>query len=84
MNSRTNKFFLKAIKKMFYFAGERYSPEKASWTGWYLNYTLTPAQAKKFKKWFILNATKDLKISKTQAKKGYEWFDFGYGFPTKF
>ncbi len=50
MSNKIDKFFLKASKKMFYFAGEKYSPQKASWTGWYLNYTLTPAQVKKFEK----------------------------------
>lgn len=78
MNS-TN-FAEKAFDKMFQVVGfEKWDKEFTKQSDWYLQRTWTSKQSNDFKKWFLTEIKKDLKLKKTQAEKEWQWFNLSWG-----
>lgn len=80
MSNKYDKFVNKALDKMFTYVGfEGLDKEFTKQEDWYSQKTWTQEQSDDFKKWFIAEAKKDLKFTKTMVEKEYAWFDMMWG-----
>lgn len=76
----TEQFLEKAMNKMFQFVGfKEWDKKFTEQNDWYLQKTWTSDQSNDFKKWFINEIKKDLKIKKDQAEKEWQWFNLMWG-----
>jgi hypothetical protein len=80
-SQKTDKFLEKAIDKMFQAVGfenwdRTFTDNNADW---YSQRTWTSAQVAEYKKWFITEIKKDLRVNKTQAEKEWSWFFLMWG-----
>ena len=82
MNNKltTQEFLDKAFDKLFQAVGfENWDKEFTKRDDWYMQKTWTTDQSNEYKKWFLTEAKKDLKLKKTQAEKEWSWFNLMWG-----
>lgn len=73
-------FLNKAFNKMFIAVGfNGYDKTFTEQEDWYHKKTWTQKQSDEFKTWFVSEAKKDLKFTKTMAEKEHAWFDLKWG-----
>ena len=76
----TTQFLDKAFDKLFQSVGfKKWDKEFSKRQDWYLEKTWTKEQSNEFKKWFITEIKKDMKLKKQQAEKEWQWFDLMWG-----
>ena len=78
---KTNKFIEKALDKMFQAVGFEGLDKEFTNNNpdWYSQRTWTREQAQTFKKWFLKEIKKDLKLNDHQAQKEWGWFFLMWG-----
>jgi hypothetical protein len=78
---KTNMFIEKALDKMFQAVGFNKWDKEFTDTNkdWYSQKTWTSSQVEEYKKWFIIEIKKDLKLNKIQAEKEWSWFFLMWG-----
>ena len=70
----------KAMNKMFEAVGlKQWDKEFTKQDGWYTQKTWTKDQSNDFKKWFVQEIKKDLRLKNRQAEKEWQWFDMMWG-----
>ena len=81
MANKFDKFVKKALDKMFTYVGFDSFNEQfvSSHNDWYNQKSWTQEQSNDFKKWFLVEAKKDLKFNKTMSEKEYSWFNLKWG-----
>ena len=80
MNTKFDKFLIKALDKMFKCVGfDSFDREFTEQDNWYAKKTWTHEQYEEFKKWFISEGKKDLKFNERAIQKEYAWFDLKWG-----
>ena len=82
MNNKltTQEFLDKAFDKLFQAVGfESWDKEFTKRDDWYMQKTWTADQSNEYKKWFLTEIKKDLKLKKTQAEKEWLWFNLKWG-----
>lgn len=82
MNNRlaTQDFLDKSFDKLFQAVGfESWDKEFTKRDDWYTQKTWTAEQSNEYKKWFLAEAKKELKLKKTQAEKEWTWFNLMWG-----
>jgi len=80
MNTKFDKFLIKALDKMFKCVGfDSFDREFTEQDNWYTKKTWTQEQSEEFKKWFMAEGKKDLKFNKQMLHKEYAWFDLKWG-----
>lgn len=76
----TSNFLDKAFNKMFQAVGfEKWDRAFCDQENWYWQRTWTKDQSNEYKKWFITEIKKDMKLKKQQAEKEWQWFDLMWG-----
>jgi hypothetical protein len=76
----TQAFLDKAFDKLFQAVGfESWDREFTKREDWYLQKTWTTKQSNEYKKWFLTEVKKDLKLKKIQAEKEWNWFNLMWG-----
>lgn len=79
-DSKINRFLEKALNKMFQAVGmEKWDKEFTKQSEWYSLKTWSANDAEVYKKWFLTEIKKDLKLNKTQAEKEWGWFYLMWG-----
>ena len=78
-NAKIDKFLQKVLKKQFELVGEEYDLWEVKEREWYLKHSLTEKQEEVFHDWYANEVMKDLKLSKKQAEKEWQWWNFNYG-----
>lgn len=77
---KIDKFLSKALDKMFQAVGmEKWDKTFTDQPEWYSKKTWTENQSNEYKKWFLVEIKKDLKLNKTQAEKEWGWFFLMWG-----
>ncbi len=84
MNNKLDTFVKKALDKMFTYVGfdsfdEQFTKENQDW---YNQKAWSESQSNEFKKWFISEGQKDLKLTKRAMEKEYSWFNLKWGWKT--
>ncbi len=81
MNStKTNKFLTKALNKMFSVVGMKgWDKDFTKQENWFSLKTWTTKQRDQYKKWFMSEIKKDLKLNKKLAEKEWSWFYLMWG-----
>lgn len=76
----TADFLSKAFDKMFQAVGlEKWDKEFTDQQDWYLKKTWTAEQSNDYRKWFLTEIKKDLRLKKDQAEKEWQWFNLMWG-----
>jgi len=76
----TTAFLDKPFNKLFQAVGfTEWDKEFTKRNDWYLHKTWTVEQSNEYKKWFLTEIKKDLKLKKQQAQKEWEWFNLMWG-----
>lgn len=76
----TQQFLDKAFDKLFQAVGfEKWDKEFTKQDDWYTRKTWTSEQSNEYKKWFLAEVKKDLKLKKIQAEKEWNWFNLMWG-----
>lgn len=76
----TTAFLDKAFDKLFQAVGfNEWDKEFTKRNDWYLQKTWTKEQSAEYKKWFLTEIKKDLKLKKNQAEKEWAYFDLMWG-----
>ncbi len=78
-DQQTSRFLTKAMVKMFQCVGQKYTEEFTKKEDWYLLHTWDTATIAKYKTWFITQAMKHFKWTKTKAEKEYGYFFLMWG-----
>lgn len=82
-SKNTDKFLEKAMNKMFQAVGMKgWDKEFTNQKNWFCLKTWTLDQSQEYKKWFLIEIKKDLKITKKQAEKEWSWFYLMWGWKT--
>lgn len=78
---KIDKFLEKALDKMFQIVGfEKWDREFTDNNkDWYSLKTWNSSQVEDYKKWFLTEIKKDLKLNKQQAEKEWSWFFLMWG-----
>ena len=83
-NKKEQKFFYKVLNKMFKLVGFKgYDQNFTKKKEWYKLRSWDKKQEDKFRKYFILNAKKDLKYSIKNANREFLWFNLVFGWKRK-
>ena len=76
----TQDFLDKAFNKLFQAVGfESWDKEFSKREDWYMQKTWTTDQSEDYKKWFLTEIKKDLKLKKDRAEKEWQWFNLMWG-----
>jgi len=76
----TQDFLDKAFNKLFQSVGfESWDKEFSKREDWYMQKTWTTDQSEDYKKWFLTEIKKDLKLKKDRAEKEWQWFNLMWG-----
>ena len=86
INMRTTKyiqFHEKALDEMFVAVGlPKWDKEFTKQDGWYAKKTWTEKRESDYKKWFLKEIKKDLKVNKVTAEREWNWFSLMWGWKT--
>jgi hypothetical protein len=78
--SKIDNFLEKALNKMFQVVGmKKWNKTFTEQPDWYSQKTWTFEQKEEYKKWFLMEIKKDLKLNKRSAEKEWSWFDLMWG-----
>lgn len=77
---KTAAFYRKALDVMFKAVGFRgFDPDFATQQDWYCQKEWTEEQREEFRKWFVVNARKDLGWGKRLSEREFPLFDLMWG-----
>jgi hypothetical protein len=80
VNNKAKDFFKKALAEMFKVVGfAGFDEEFTMQEGWYSKREWTAQQRDEFRKWFVVNAKKDLRWGKNKADMEFSFFDLMWG-----
>ena len=83
MKKKPDHFVYKAIRQMFKVAGHKYSEDILKQGDWFQKYEWDKSQQKKYKRWFLKTAQKELHLNRAIAEKEYSWFNLMWGLKDK-
>ena len=78
-DKQVDKFLVKALKKMFQCVHIKYTEKFTKQPDWYLLHSWDAATVTKYKAWFIAQARKHFKWTKTKAEKEWSYFFLMWG-----
>ena len=78
-DTQVDKFLTNALSKMFQCVGLKYTEEFTKQTDWYMLHSWDAATVAKYKTWFVAQAMKHFKWTKTKAEKEWGYFFLMWG-----
>lgn len=76
-------FTKRAFEEMFRVVGLKFTPEKIKKPHWYLKKTWDIDQQHEFRDWYIIEASKEYRVSKSIADNMWRHFNLNWGWKLK-
>ena len=83
VKTKNDRFLIKVLTKMFRVVGRKYSPSETNVEGWFLTSEWSVEQERRFNRYLVLAAMKDLLLRKRQAESAAGMFLLYYGWKVK-
>ena len=80
---KINAFIEKALVEMFERVNAEYTKEFVARLDWYQKYSWTQEEEDAYRDWFLKEIKKDLKLTKKEGLKEFQWFCLDYGWKLK-